>query len=76
MIPLIERLKLILADILAIASETITDDATLESLGADSLDLVDISCEILDQTGADMQESEITLSMTVAELAALIESKL
>lgn len=76
MIPLIERLKLILADILAIASETITDDATLESLGADSLDLVDISCEILDQTGADMQESEITLSMTVAELAAMIESKL
>ena len=50
MIPLIERLKLILADILAIASETITDDAT--------------------------QESEITLSMTVAELAAMIESKL
>ena len=76
MIPLIERLKLILSEILAIPSETITDDATLESLGADSLDLVDISCEILDQTGADVQESEMKLSMTVAELAAMIESKL
>ena len=76
MIPLIERLKLILAEVLAIDSETITDDATLESIGADSLDLMDISCEILDQTGADVQESEMKLSMTVAKLAAMIESKL
>ena len=75
MIPLIDRLKTILANALGVAEDAITDESTMESIGADSLDLVELSFDISDEFIADVDDSEIQLSMTVSELAALIESK-
>jgi acyl carrier protein len=73
MIPTITRLKSELSELLVI--EEIEDTATLETIGADSLDIVDISHVIAEEFGVDVPESEIKLSTTVAELAAMIENK-
>ncbi len=72
---MIPRLKTILANTLGIAESGITDDSTIEGIGADSLDIVELSFDISDEFIADVDDSEIQLSMTVSELAALIESK-
>lgn len=72
---MIPRLKTILANALGVAEDAITDDSTMESIGADSLDIVDLSLDIADEFIADVDDSEIKLSMTVSELATLIESK-
>jgi acyl carrier protein len=72
---MIPRLKTILANALGVAEDAITDESTMESIGADSLDLVGVSFAIADEFIADVDDSEIQLSMTVSELAALIESK-
>lgn len=72
---MIPRLKTILANALGVAESAITDESTMESIGADSLDLVEVSFAISDEFTADVDDSEIKLSMTVSELAALIESK-
>lgn len=65
----------ILANALGVAEDAITDESTMESIGADSLDLVEVSFAIADEFIADVDDSEIQLSMTVSELATLIESK-
>lgn len=72
---MIPRLKTILANALGVAEDAITDESTMESIGADSLDLVGVSFVIADEFIADVDDSEIQLSMTVSELATLIESK-
>lgn len=73
MIPLIDRLKTELSELLVVAHVTDTD--TLEALGADSLDIVDICQMVEDEFSAEVSESELKIETTVAELAALIESR-
>lgn len=73
MITTIDRLKSELSELLVIAHAEAND--TLEALGADSLDLVDISCLIEDEFGVKISETEISIETTVAELAALIENR-
>ena len=70
----ITRLKIELSDLLSIAHVEGTD--TLENLGADSLDIVDICSLVEDEFSIEIAEFEITLKTTVAELAALIESRI
>lgn len=73
MIPIITRLKTELVELLVIDAANDTDK--LSDLGADSLDLVDISCLIEDEFGVKISETEISIETTVAELAALIENR-
>lgn len=67
------RLKSELSDLLSVAHVKETD--TLENLGADSLDIVDICSLVEDEFSVEVAEFEITLKTSVAELAALIESR-
>lgn len=60
---------------LEIAPENITRDTTFESLGVDSLDIVEMTMDFEAELGVelDMEDSKIT---TFGELADYIENKL
>lgn len=68
----IDTIKELLHENLDIDPETIQDDSTFESLGIDSLDMVELICEIEDRLEVDFGEPE-GLS-TVADLVAYIDS--
>ena len=68
----IDTIKAILQDKLDIDPATVTDEATFDSLGIDSLDLVELICEIEDQLDIDFGEPE-GLS-TVADLTAYLDT--
>ncbi len=54
----LETIKDILHENLDMDPETITEDATFESLNIDSLDMVELICEFEDRTGLDLGEPE------------------
>ena len=68
----IDTVKAILQEKLDIDPASVTDEATFDSLGIDSLDLVELICEIEDQLGIDFGEPE-GLS-TVADLTAYLDT--
>ena len=68
----IDTVKAILQDKLDIDPASVTDEATFDSLGIDSLDLVELICELEDQLGIDFGEPE-GLS-TVADLTAYLDT--
>lgn len=70
---IITRLKNELSELLSIAH--VSENDTLEDLGADSLDIVDICSLVEDEFSIEVAEFEITLKTTVAELAQLIVSR-
>lgn len=68
----IDTLKAILNDNLDIAPEKIDMDSTFDSLGVDSLDMVELICELEDRCGIDFGEPEGL--ETIADLVAYIDS--
>ena len=54
----IETIKDILNENLDIDPENVVDDSTFESLNIDSLDMVELICELEDQIGVDLGEPE------------------
>ncbi len=68
----IDTLKAILNDNLDIAPEKISMDSTFDSLGVDSLDMVELICELEDRCDIDFGEPEGL--ETVADLVAYIDS--
>lgn len=68
----IDTLKAILNDNLDIAPEKVDLDSTFDSLGVDSLDMVELICELEDRCGIDFGEPEGL--ETVADLVAYIDS--
>lgn len=68
----IDTLKAILNDNLDIAPEKVDMDSTFDSLGIDSLDMVELICELEDRCGIDFGEPEGL--ETVADLVAYIDS--
>ncbi len=67
----IETIKEILNENLDIAPETVTADSTFESLGIDSLDMVELVCEI--ENRFDIEFGEPEGLDTVGKLCAYIE---
>ena len=67
----IEMVKGILGENLDIEPEGITPDSSFESLGVDSLDMVELVCEIESQFDIEFGEPEGL--ETVGELCAYIE---
>ena len=68
----IDIIKQILADNLDIDPETVTGESTFESLNIDSLDMVQLICDLEERCDIDLGEPEgIT---TVDELVAYIDS--
>ena len=68
----IDVVREVLTDNLDIEEDVITEDATLESLNIDSLDMVELICDLEDRLGIDFGEPEgIT---TIGELITHIDS--
>ena len=70
-----EKLAAYLASQLDINEEDITEETTFESLGIDSLDVVEMVMDLESELGVelDMEDQKIT---TFQELADFVESKL
>ena len=54
----LDTIKDILKENLSIEPEEITEDATFDSLGIDSLDMVELICELEDRLEIDFGEPE------------------
>lgn len=54
----IDTIRSILESNLDIAPETVTEESTFESLGIDSLDMVELICELEDELDIDFGEPE------------------
>lgn len=67
-----EAVKETLAENLDIEADTVTEDATLESLGIDSLDMVELICDLEDKCEIEFGEPEGI--ETVGQLVAHIDS--
>ena len=50
-------------------------ETTLSSLGADSLDMVELSMELEDEFGFMMEQSDITAIKTLGDVVRFVESK-
>lgn len=69
-----EKIAEYLAKQMDIPIDTISEDTTFESLGVDSLDIVEMVVDFEDTLGVELDMNEkIT---TVGELAAFVESKI
>ena len=54
----LDTIKDILQENLDIASENVDEDSTFESLGVDSLDMVELICELEERLDVDFGEPE------------------
>ena len=54
----IDTIRSLLESNLDIAPETVTEESTFESLEIDSLDMVELICELEDELGIDFGEPE------------------
>lgn len=54
----LDTIKEILQENLDIAPETVDEDSTFESLGVDSLDMVELICELEERLDVDFGEPE------------------
>ncbi len=68
----IDIVREVLSDNLDIDPETVTTDSTLESLGIDSLDMVELICEIEERCEIDFGEPEGLT--TIGDFVAHIDS--
>jgi len=68
----IDTIRSILETNLDIAPESVTEDSTFDSLGIDSLDMVELICELEDRCEVDFGEPEGL--ETVKDLVAYIDS--
>ena len=68
----IDSIKEILDKNLSIDPEVVTEDSTLDSLDIDSLDLVELICDLEDAEGIDFGEPEGL--QTVGDIVAHIDS--
>ena len=68
----IDTIRSILETNLDISPESVTEDSTFDSLGIDSLDMVELICELEDRCEVDFGEPEGL--ETVKDLVAYIDS--
>ena len=68
----LQAIKDVLHDNLDIDPATVTDDSTLDSLNIDSLDLVELTCDLEEKLGLDCGEPEGI--ETIGQMAAYIDS--
>lgn len=68
----IDTIKDILQQNLDIDPETISEESTFDSLGIDSLDMVELICELEDRMDVEFGEPEGL--QTVADIVAYVDS--
>lgn len=68
-------IKKIICDRLSVSKSKIDNDTTFASLGADSLDVVDIAMTIEEKYGLDVDNTDLSEIETVGDLVELIEKE-
>jgi len=68
----LDTIKDILQQNLDIQPENVSEESTFDSLGIDSLDMVELICELEDRMGIDFGEPEGL--QTVADIVAYVDS--
>ena len=72
-----ERLVKLISEQFGMEPEEITEDTGFEDLGADSVDLVELSMNLEEEFGIEeLGEAEATSITTVGDLVRLIQSKI
>ena len=70
-----ERLQVIAVDHLGVNQADITPEATFDSLGADSLDKIELLLAVEDAFGVEIDEAVSDKWTTIGEVEAYITSK-
>ena len=72
-----EKLAALLAEQFSVDADSITMDTTFEELGADSLDIVEMTMAVEEEFGLeDMEEEDLSGIATVGDLVNYLKSKL
>ncbi len=71
----LEKLSSIIADQLGIEQDIITEDTTLEDLGADSLALVELVMSVEEEFDIEIQDEDMEKFKSVGDVLDYIESK-
>ena len=72
-----EKLAALLSEQFGVDVDSITMDTSFEDLGADSLDIVEMTMAVEEEFGLeDMDEEDLSGISTVADLARYLKSKL
>lgn len=73
-----EKLRTIIADQFGVDENTVTNDTSFEDdLGADSVDIVELSMALEEEFGVEeMSEEEITSIHTVGDLVQYLQERL
>ena len=72
-----EKLAALLAEQFSVDADRITMDTTFEDLGADSLDIVEMTITVEEEFGLeDMEDEDLSGIATVADLVRYLKSKL
>ena len=72
-----EKLAALLSEQFGVDVDSITKDTSFEDLGADSLDIVEMTMAVEEEFGLeDMDEEDLSGISTVADLVRYLKSKL
>ena len=72
-----EKLAALLSEQFGVDVDSITMDTSFEDLGADSLDIVEVTMAVEEEFGLeDMDEEDLSGISTVADLVRYLKSKL
>lgn len=72
-----DKIAALLAEQFGVEQDTITLDTTFEDLGADSLDIVELSMAVEEEFGVEeMEEEDLSGIVTVGDLINYLKNKL
>lgn len=71
----IETFEKILVDTFGVPAEDVTPEATFESLGLDSLDVVELTLVIEEELGVKIEDEELEDVRTVQDAATKVDEK-
>jgi acyl carrier protein len=70
-----ETVERILVDTFGVSEDQVGPDATFESLDLDSLDVVELTLAVEEETGVAIEDEELEGVRTVADAVKLIDEK-
>jgi acyl carrier protein len=71
---IVSKVETIIAEQLGISKDAVTPDASLESLGADSLDRVKIVMELEEAFGIEIKDKDVEQFSTVGEFINYVQN--
>lgn len=72
-----DKIAALLAEQFGVEQDSITMDTSFEDLGADSLDIVELSMAVEEEFGVEeMQEEDLSGIVTVSDLITYLKKKL